>query len=494
MIRDHSFLHHAMSPKVRQRVLVAAGLLIVVLVVAAYLDRQGATVGLVSALTKFASLAVALAGILNPGFFMILLYPLGITYSSFGVPVGPVTLSVERVVVLVVLAGILMHSLRSRVYFPSLPGPLILGAICLLLAPLPSFLAHSSTNTAGATFAYLSLLQKIGFGYLTIMFITDERRLRIAVRALIASYTISSVIGVVIVIATGDLGVHRFAHVPSALEEHLRPFLGELQLPVIAAIFCFAEVNFSRTSRQRTAWGALAALMLFASTLTLRRQMLLNVPLAALSVFMITRGRPRMVSGLVLALLVMGGALFLLPSHPWQLRLSEPIDAEHDTRTILLRAGIAAWQTSPIIGTGLTSYTEASRSASDIFPHTEFFSREQISSHNSFLLFLVEGGAVALMGLLAFIASMAVVLYRGSQVIPSSYAETICRFAPLAFLQIMVFWWFGDHIILNALWFMLGLFVSAILIARKQRRWSTASSDIRSPQSEPSGARTGFRL
>jgi O-antigen ligase len=181
---------------------------------------------------------------------------------------------------------------------------------------------------------------------------------------------------------------------------------------------------------------ALAMIIIFAKTISFRGIAILSLIL--ITVFVI---------------------FILLPTVDWQGRLDEPITPADDPRMQLMQTGLLAWEESPIIGTGLGTYSRyAAVIGRAIFSNFGIAQYEEFSSHNTYITFLVETGAIGLLGLIGFLFSLiGLVSYQFKWSSINTYSSAFQEITPILLSQILIFWFFGETFNMNAMWFLIGL-------------------------------------
>jgi len=370
-------------------------------VIAGYLLIQIALTGSSRAFYGIIWLMAALISLHSPGLLITHIYPFLASYSNVPIPFGSLVFSMERAILLLVLAGMLAHLAIRGIRWPAIPRRFTLASLALLLGCLPSLLAYPTSDSMAG---YWSLIQKVLFVVIVLVFVDSESQLRTATRAMIFSFLVASIAGFGVVIATGDLGAVRFKAASGSGEQILLSLSGALDLAIIAGIFCLAEIETAKSKRARTLWSIIAVILFVGSTLTIRRQLLLGIGLVCLQIMFDKKGLSKPIRKSFLILCLIFGLGFILSSQVWVQRLNEPINWEDDSRLVLMRIGLSAWQESPLIGTGPWSFRMAASRASRSFASDKaLYDQDTVfSSHNSFLTFLVESGVVGLAGAVFF--------------------------------------------------------------------------------------------
>ena len=217
---------------------------------------------------------------------------------------------------------------------------------------------------------------------------------------------------------------------------------------------------------KRRGWTALAVLMFVGSSMTVRRQVPINIGVGLVSLLFLTEGPTRRI---VLGTLVIGALvafLVLYPSRAWQDRLGESLSGRDDPRLVLVDSGLKAWSSSPLVGHGLENFEEATLAANGPALSRLGF-QEKFDSHNSFVWLLVEGGILGLAGLAAFLWGIAWTLFKTTKRSADPYVVALNRIMPAVFLQLLIFLWFSSAIRVNSVWFFFALLVAAAIVRDK---------------------------
>ena len=411
-----------------------------------------------------------LGGTITPWILVGIVYPLLWPLSYAPIDLGVGTISPERALVAAAFVGFLGLWATRRLQVPRLPGQVVAGGLLFIGTYVGSLLVRP---TASGVVQVVGLIQKATFAYLVVAFLTDETRLRTAMRMYIIGALVSSIIAAYLILSSGD---------PSYLHSGYGTFRGAqgivnaagvaVRFLPMAAWVTLIEWRLAQGGRMRWLILLLFLWLWLGATLIARRDVLLSGGIGLLAlVFYRPAGLRKFALGTLPALSAL--VLFIvLPSNPflWDRVLGETPEVWEgvDERIGLLRASVHAVLDSPILGCGpgLYAYTLATR-------YTKYLAPIAIrhgyvtSSHNSFASAAVEAGLISLAGLMLLILGVFRELQHAQARRASGYLGIFVEVAPIFLLQLVVWWNVGNVIIENLSWFWLGAMVAGARLAVK---------------------------
>lgn len=398
--------------------------------------------------------------LLYPEMPMTIFFPLMWLFWQYNLPL--IGGRLERVIGVLAIAGVAFALLFRRRTLLALP-PLVTGGLALL------FVAYSISGVINFTPIVqdniISLAMRILFLYLAYFHLHTSRQLRLAGGLLIAT-GLAGAIFILILNLQWGLGFFRTGQGLLLAQTALGSFWFSLlsggnSLTIPAVLLLGIYPSLRRLWQRYLVLAASGFLFSMAFLAQFRREILITVAVVLIYMIVVNFGGIRRVAIMVLVGLAVFYMLVLQPSAIFQQRLAETamVAEGTDPRLISLKAGLQAFQESPIIGTGPGSYERAAYGVlGSGYPSFYYH------AYNVFIYFAVESGLLGLIGLLiTFFAVFRQVRQRTENL--DSPEGWILRSAPVLLLVIMVSFLFGNYYDMSLPWYLMGMMLSASRLA-----------------------------
>jgi hypothetical protein len=422
---------------------IAAGLLLPLLVVA-----------LIPALLLFARW---------PSISITVIYPLAWIFWTYTVPVIG---SIERLIGLMGLAGLLLLILRQRVSlrFPS--KWIAIGIFLFLLGYLVAWLLNP--NSVASEFVGITL--RMVFLALAYFHIRTPSQVSQVSRLMIISALFASSVTLAANITLG-FGYYRLYGGAQNLVQHF----GIFSHPALASTFAAAPGVLLLTTYSEAKHKSRRLLIALFSLYILwmafisqyRRELLITLVLLMVLFVLDRRAGIRRPAWLMLIVSTLFFLLIFLPnSTVFQRRLTnETIHVIQGTETRILNfeAGLSAFLHNPLgYGPGMYASTARHILGSGYY-------NWQYYSYSVFTSVAVEGGVIALLGICILLTSTLweSVRWRASAEGPENW---VLRSAPALLLVILIWFVFGNAIDVGLPWYIIGLILSAVRSAKENAR------------------------
>ena len=401
-----------------------------------------------------------------PSFPIVVYYPLTWIFWSYHIPgIG----KPERLTGMLAILGMLVMILLKHNRLPALP-PIVTTGLSLVLG---GYLVSAWINPLlSSTLEYVvSLFARVILLYLVYFHLRTRNQLRYAVQLyLVAAVAVAALTFVVSLVYSFE-----FSRIPSqglAIHQSLGLILTRaiesVTLAGPAGLLVLGFYPVARNRRQRLATIVLALFIFWmAFVSSLRREILLSVPLTLIFLTMERSSRIRRVAAWVLLISMALFFLVVLPSSTVvQHRLqdeTETVLSGAEPRIRNFRAELIAISRSPLLGYGPGAHALAI--APFVSPGSHF-----LSGYNSFGWIAVEAGIFGLIGFVLVLLGTYIESRKSLQVEASGIEAWVLRCAPVLLLQIVLWSSFGNAWQLSMPWFLMGVILSAARLARTGSR------------------------
>jgi hypothetical protein len=404
--------------------------------------------------------------LIRPAWLFIVVYPLFVSIGQIPLSFGSITISLERLLVVLggfgFLGGIFV---TKQIKLKKVPLIVTLGILIWFIFYVISGVMHPAPNGQGVVelFGYA---QKVALAYLVYISIDTPKQMKTALQAYLISGIVASLVTLIAYYEYGSLYIIREADYRSGQSIFESIFQGLARagtgnaMLIWLALFLFRQ---SESKRGRFVWGALVFWFGVINLFALRRELLLTIPLGLL--FLAWRN---MLGNRMLTLLISGGlfiliTLFVQFSPEWQQRLLiETVDqfpSVQDPRlNLLFKFTPVAFSHSPWFGYGPGNYAATQLLFPNTVPYSSL-SRGGNSPHNAWSAALVEAGIFACLGLCLFLYGLGRPLFKRYQQ-DHNFSKVLWSFAPLLFLQLLFSMMFGRAVGLSVIWFWFGFLLS----------------------------------
>jgi len=410
-----------------------------------------------------AGLIVAIVSAMGgPTFVLGILYPILHPIGQYPIVIEEISISLERFVLIIcafIFFGFIFNRNRK---LPSLPKK-ILAPIFLWLV---SSLVSGIFNQGSDWFVIFAFLQKLFFCWFVFLALSERNTLIKALNVYVITSFIASIFTVFLFFRSDTMNIIRNANFLSgeSLSEGLlfgiaRAGSGDMMAIWIALLFFKQNDN---QNIKKTIWAGIAIWLVGVSMLSLRREYIIDIIIGIVFIVFYKPIQMRKQGAFIgLAMMVILSSV-LLTSPEWQRRLftetTLTVQNQNDLRTLALRRSITAFIQRPLLGYGPGSYEYVipAQPGNDLIS-----SREEFRAHNSFASVAVETGLFGLVGLGIFLGVIAADLHRKTmRQTPALEQDFIPAFAMLFLLQILLSISFGNGLIINLIWFWIGIVVS----------------------------------
>jgi len=435
--------------------------------------------GLVAGLGRpdlvFATVVMAATTIIllvAPSSLFSVLYPLLQVVGQVPFQIGGVTVSLERVLVVLGGVGLIGGALIThRFAFARLPRTVIVGVALVLGAYVVSLTVFYSEAGAVEVFG---LVQKAALAYLVVISITEKRQLRTLFAFFLAASFFASLVTVSAYWQTHSLQFIRAGSYvqQGAIGQSLYVGLARTGAGNLVPVWVsFLYLSEARGRSRRLFWGLAIIWFTVLSLFALRREtiVLLIVGLLVLSLYKpIGMGAKGKVMSMALAIIV---AVFVILSPEWRDRLLQETVATFATGTdarmvLLLRYSPAIALASPLVGIGPGNYALVQMRLPDLVT-PEILSFGGIAAHNSWSAMIVEAGVFAFLGLCLILIGVAKPLIR-IRTSGDLELDKIQAFSLLIFMRLLGSMFFGNGLVLSETWFWLGVLLALINITERE--------------------------
>lgn len=458
-----------MQSKSLQALVLLSSVLLLVNGIGLVLMRYEWTVGLVLISAIFG------VGLIKPeltfSFLYPLLMPIGQMPLSLGVGMASVTVSLERVLVLigsVGLVGGVFVTRRLRIIRP--PTIVIIGAALWLIAYSVSFLVFPSETGAVIVFGFA---QKVLLSFMVMVAIAKPERLQIVLAFFLFASFLISLAPLVAFLQEESLQFIRASSFTVEEEFSASLFRGIARAGagnVMALWVTLAFLWQSRTNVKRMLFLGLALWFVAISLFALRREVLVAIPmgLAVLVWRMPKKSRRQIILIATLILLIM--LIFVQWSPEWSSRIIGETVTELSSGTdarmvLLLRFTPGAFMLSPWIGHGPGNYATIQLTFPELVTPI-FTAVGGAAPHNSWSASIVEAGIFAFIGLCVFLYGIGRPLLTRRTFVDAQM-EKIWLIAPLIFVQLLNWMFFGHGLIMPMVWFWLGFLLALEHVTRE---------------------------
>ena len=395
-----------------------------------------------------------------PGFAMTVVYPLFWIFWTYIIPgVG----RIERLIGLVGLAGLLMILPRQRtsLRFPSLWLPI--GIFLFLLGYLVAWLFNP--NSLASEFVGITL--RVVFLFLTYFHIRTRSQISQAGWLLVLSSLFACTITLVANITLG-FGFFRLYGGAQNLVQRFGIFSHPALASTLAAstaVLLFTTYSQAKGKFLRIVVVVLSLFMLWMAFVSqYRRELLITILILLVYLVLDRRAGIQRPAWYML----IGSALFFififLPNSPvLQDRLANEtifVIQGTETRIVSFQAGVKAFLQNPL-GYGPGMYASTAR---DLLG-SGYYSW-QYYSYNVFTSIAVEGGVISLIGMCILLATTLRESLRLRASVDGSEGW-ILRSAPALLIVILIWFVFGNAIDVSLPWYIIGLILSAIRLAKE---------------------------
>jgi hypothetical protein len=433
--------------------------------VSGWLVARGAFNQLVIGLIGVVILALTL---IRPYFPMVVYYPFVWIYWAYIIVSIPLIGGrVERLVGFLGLAGLLLILQKQRSRLLQLPPLVVIGSAILVFSYLLSWVTHAWLPYAGDTI--VSLIARLIFLYLAFIHIQTRQQLRLFIVLLCVAATFAALLTLLASVLYG----FGFARIPAQLDAFRQSFGPLGYLPVASATLGTAPAlllvclfpNLKKNSQRLVlvAWVMFLFWMAFASQY--RREILITVPIALLSLVLDRGAGVRRPALSMLLVAVVFFFLIVLPTDVLQTRLQNETSAVltgSEARLVSARVGLQAFFANPLIGYGPGAYHIT---AATILGGGEE-ARFEENPYNVFIWVAVESGVFGLLGLGLILLGVFIEALR-SRSTAQDVEGWVSRSAPVLLVQIVIWFSFGNAYELSQPWFLMGMILAAARITQQ---------------------------
>lgn len=395
-----------------------------------------------------------------PGIAMTVIYPLAWVFWTYQIPgFGGIERAIAYIGIIGIFAGLQHFGTSYRL-------PSIWIGIGVFMSVL-GYLIAWALNPGGSASELISLILHLGFLYLAYFHIRTRSQLNLAGWLFIVSSLFACTITLIANITLG-LGFYRLFGGDQALIQRF----GVLSNPALASTFVGAPAVLFFTTYKKMQGKfkqiliPLVSLYMFwmAFISQYRRELLITILLVLLTLVIDRRAGLRRPAWILLITSALVFGALLLPSSSVLLqRLNNETSSVvqgSETRIVNFRAGMIAFLQNPL-GYGPGMYESV---AYNILGQG-YYSWEY-HSYNVFIAVAVDGGVIALAGIIILFVSIFIQsLQENGQ--PNSPESWILRSSPAILLVVFIWFTFGNAVDVGLPWYLMGLILSAVRLAKE---------------------------
>lgn len=436
---------------------------------------------IVVAVVALGSIAISL---IQPAWLFTFAYPLLIPIGQVPISIGGTQVSLERLLIVVGSLGFVAAILSKRLSLTGVPR-FAIGGFALWFGMYSISLAVYPTTQGIIELS--GYLQKAVMAYMVSAILDSAEDADRAFKLFLLSSFLVSLVAIAVYLRQGSLSAIRVSSLSVsnvASESMLNGLARAGSGNTMAVWIALVQLWQAKNQRQRAArllivgWFSLVALF------ALRREVLVTLALGLVIMFVHRPIGHRSQVIAVIGFLFAVTATFVLSSHEWMNRLTvetvSQLQSGSDPRlSLLLHFTPRAVLSAPLVGYGPGNYAAAQLRFPDTVP-IYLIGLGGSAAHNVWSAAAVEAGVGAFLGLCVFLYGIGRPLWQYRD-IPHQDLDTIWRFMPIMFTQVLVSMFFGNALILPATWFWFGLFLAAERVTREgptaDRRLKTDNAD-----------------
>ncbi len=409
------------------------------------------------------AVGMLMISLLSPGWIFIYLYPLIMRFGQIPFMVGGTTISLERSLLIVGGAVIALAIATHRLVLPALSIRVLLGLILWFGMYMAAWIWHPSDY--GLVIA-LGYAQKAAMAYMVFAVLVKPAHFKTVLKVFFWSSLLLSFVTVFAYLQEGSLSYIREGDFFTEDEQSLSLFEGLARAGTANTMAVWVALLLlwqARHALQRWLLGIAVLWLVVVSLFALRREVLVTIPLGMAVLFLSRQvGRRRQIL-LIGMLLSVAAVAFLISSPEWIARLStetvNQLSEGTDARLMLMfQFTPSAVLTAPLLGYGLGNYAATQM----LFPTTVplyVFERGGIAIHNTWSGIVVEAGLIAFLGFNLFLYGLGWPLWSIRHT-GDRDLDLLWAFAPLIFVQLLLYMFFGNDIFQPATWFWFGFLLA----------------------------------
>jgi hypothetical protein len=411
-----------------------------------------------------AAFLLSILSLVRPAWLFSVIYPLLISVGQIPLAVGNISMSLERLLVIIGGFGFFGGVFITRqIKLKKVPGQVLLGLLIWI-----GFYIVSGLNSPspGGSLLLFSYAQKIALAYMVYIAINTAHEFSSVLRAYLLSGIVASLFTIIAYYEYGSLYIIREASYQGGQPILASLFQGLARAGTGNAMILWLSLLLFREAKSRKSRFMCGVLIFWFGVINLfalRRELLLTIPLGL--IFLLWRNLlgSRKLALFLSCLLFIIAIVFIRFSPEWRERLLvETVyqfkNAQDPRLNLLLKFTPAAFIREPWLGYGPGNYA----STQLLFPETvQYFSlrRGGSSPHNAWSATLVEAGFFSFFGFCLFLYGLGRPLFKRSQQSENSLS-VLWSFTPLFFLQLLFTMFFGQALAVSAVWFWFGFLLA----------------------------------